>query len=68
MKQPRRDLKGDPSGIARAIQYGGIEDFGGMDRGLVDGDDEKEMFFELCSAVYGPEYVRVYVGASNRMD
>ena len=52
MKQPRRDLKGDPSGIARAIQYGGIEDFGGMDRGLVDGDDEGEMFFELCSKVY----------------
>jgi hypothetical protein len=52
MKQPRRDLKGDPSGMARAIQYGGIEDFGGMDRGLVDGDDEGEMFFELCLSCF----------------
>ena len=25
MKQPRRDLKGDPSGLGRAIQYGGDE-------------------------------------------
>jgi hypothetical protein len=48
--------------------FGLLESHNGMNRGVVDGDDEKEMFFELCSAVYGPEYVRVYIGASNRMD
>ena len=53
---------------ARQSSFGLLESHNGMNRGVVDGDDEKEMFFELCSAVYGPEYVRVYVGASNRMD
>ena len=54
---------------ARQSSFGLLESHNGMNRGVVDGDDEKEMFFELCSAVYGPEYVRVYVSpASNRMD
>ena len=50
--------------------FGLLESHNGMNRGVVDGDDEKEMFFELCSAVYGPEYVKVYMspGESNRMD
>jgi hypothetical protein len=39
------------------------------ERGAVtDGDDEKEMFFELCSKVYGGGYVRVFMSPrfSNR--
>jgi hypothetical protein len=64
--------------LSRPSSFGLLEGHNGMERGVVDGDDEKEMFFELCSKVYGGEYVKVYVsptpqgyyaeGVSNRMD
>jgi hypothetical protein len=62
--------------IVSPRSFGLLEGHNGMERGVVDGDDEKEIFFELCSKVYegfpalgGREYVKVYVSpASNRMD
>jgi hypothetical protein len=56
--------------IVSPRSFGLLEGHNGMERGIVDGDDEKEMFFELCSKVYGGEYVKVFMGSrvSNRMD
>jgi hypothetical protein len=53
---------------ARQGSYGLLEGHNGMERGVVDGDDEKEMFFELCSKVYGGEYVKVYVSPAVQPD
>jgi hypothetical protein len=54
--------------IVSPRSFGLLEGHNGMERGIVDGDDEKEMFFELCSKVYGGEYVKVFVSPSNRLD
>ena len=65
MKQPRRDLKGEPSetvrdgdGMAQTISYGLIESF--PRRTDIDGDDDAE-YFELCRDLFE-------VPASYRLD
>jgi hypothetical protein len=39
--------------------YGLIESVG-RSRQEADGDDERELFFEICSEIYGGEYVKTY--------
>ena len=49
MKQPRRDLKGEPDGMAQTISYGLIEC--SPRRTDIDGDDDAE-YFELCRDLF----------------
>jgi len=58
VRQGRRDLKGEPDGMARTISYGLIEC--GPRRTDIDGDDDAE-YFELCQDFYSP-------GESSRVD
>jgi hypothetical protein len=55
--------------LSRPSSFGLLEGHNGMERGVVDGDDEREIYFEICSKVYGDDYVKVFMSpASNRLD
>ena len=58
VRQGRRDLKGEPDGMARTISYGLIEC--SPRRTDIDGDDDAE-YFELCRDTFE-------VPASYRLD
>ena len=51
--------------LSPARSYGLIETVG-QSRQEADGDDERELYFEICSSVYGDEFVKVYLPRENR--
>ena len=53
--------------LSPARSYGLIETVG-QSRQEADGDDERELYFEICSSVYGDEFVKVFTPLSDRLD
>ena len=65
----RTDHLSDREGLGPTLSYGLLESRPAVSRAEADGDDEGELFFEVCSAVYGGRYARVYCPReSYRMD